>query len=188
MIVHYLKIALRNMWKYKSQTLLSVLGLAVGFTCFALATLWIVYEMTYDSFHKDANRMYVVYVPSPFSPTGYVRGTNNPMASYLKETFPEIDDAIPLTPSYPGTKITVEGVELPALIIRVDSTFFGMFDVKILEGNRDFLTPGSKHIAITWEKARQLFGNEHPKGKTITFDYDELTICAIVSDMSKRSN
>ena len=49
MINHYLKIALRNMWQYKTQTLISVMGLGVGFTCFALATLWIVYEMTYDN-------------------------------------------------------------------------------------------------------------------------------------------
>ena len=45
MLIHNLKIAFRNMRKYKNQTLISVLGLAVGFTCFALATLWIRYEI-----------------------------------------------------------------------------------------------------------------------------------------------
>ena len=60
MITHYLKIALRNMRKYKSQTLISVIGLAVGFTCFTLATLWIRYEMSFDSFHKNAEQIYVV--------------------------------------------------------------------------------------------------------------------------------
>ena len=48
MFLHYLKIAFRNMRKYKNQTLISVLGLAVGFTCFALATLWIRYEIGFD--------------------------------------------------------------------------------------------------------------------------------------------
>ena len=176
------------MWKYKNQTLISVFGLAVGFTCFALATLWIVYEMTFDNFHKNAKQMYVVYQPDIFSSTGYSRRTMYLLAAYLKETFPEIADAISLTPSYSGTKITVEGVELPALIIRADSSFFGMFDIKIVEGSREFLTPGSKQIAVTWEKARQLFGNEHPIGKTVTFNDEELTISAIVSGMSKRSN
>jgi len=32
MITHYLKIAFRNMLKYKNQTLISVIGLAVGFS------------------------------------------------------------------------------------------------------------------------------------------------------------
>ena len=100
MLHHYLKIAFRNMWKYKNQTLISVLGLAVGFTCFALAMLWIRYEMTFDSFHKNAKQMYVVYTPpSTFSPTGS-RSTVNPLANYLKETFPKIADAISIVLDY----------------------------------------------------------------------------------------
>ena len=46
MIKHYLKVAFRNLAKYKTQTLVRIIGLAVGFTCFALSVLWIRYEMT----------------------------------------------------------------------------------------------------------------------------------------------
>ena len=60
MIKHYLKVAFRNLMKYKTQSLVSIIGLAVGFTCFALSVLWIRYEMTYDNFHKGANRIYLV--------------------------------------------------------------------------------------------------------------------------------
>ena len=94
LLFHYIKIAFRNMWKYKIQTLISVIGLAVGFTCFSLGMLWVRYEMTYDSFHKNARQMYVVYKPNVFSSTGYSRTTNYPLASYLKETFPEVSDAM----------------------------------------------------------------------------------------------
>ena len=52
MITHYLKVAFRNLVKYKTQTLISIIGLSVGFTCFALSVLWIRYEMTYDNFHE----------------------------------------------------------------------------------------------------------------------------------------
>ncbi|MCL2728235.1 MAG: ABC transporter permease [Bacteroidales bacterium] len=186
MLHHHLKTALRNLRKYPIQTLISITGLAVGFTCFALAMLWIVYEMTYDSFHKNAKQMYVVYRPDIFNPTGHSRKTVNPLAAYLKETFPEIAEATPLIPSYPGSKISVEGVESPAFIIRADSSFFSMFDVKILEGNRDFLIPGGHKFAITEEKARQLFGNEDPIGKTI--NNGAVEICAVVSGMSRHSN
>ena len=48
MITHCLKVAFRNLVKYKTQTLISIIGLSVGFTCFALSVLWIRYEMTYD--------------------------------------------------------------------------------------------------------------------------------------------
>ena len=37
MIYHYLKIAFRNLIKYKTQSIVSIVGLAIGFTCFALS-------------------------------------------------------------------------------------------------------------------------------------------------------
>ena len=33
MIYHYLKIAFRNLIKYKTQSIVSIVGLAIGFTC-----------------------------------------------------------------------------------------------------------------------------------------------------------
>ena len=67
MIRHYLKIACRNLLKYKTQSIISILGLAIGFTCFALAVLWIRYEMTYDTFHEGFDRIHLVYQKSALS-------------------------------------------------------------------------------------------------------------------------
>lgn len=60
MLKHYLLIAIRNLLKYKTQSIVSIIGLAMGFTCFALATLWIRYEMTYDNFREGAERIFLV--------------------------------------------------------------------------------------------------------------------------------
>ena len=54
MIVHYLKIAWRNLLKYRTQTAVNIVGLAVGFACFALSLVWIRYELTYDRCHLDS--------------------------------------------------------------------------------------------------------------------------------------
>jgi ABC-type multidrug transport system fused ATPase/permease subunit len=190
MFKHYLTVAFRNLWKYKSQTLISVVGLAVGFTCFALATLWIRYEMTYDSFHKNADRIYCVSKlgASIFDPNETTRILPYQLAAYLEETFPEISHAIPITPYYLFDKIKIEEVEYPAHVFRIDSTFFNMFDVKIVAGNRDFLIPKGHKAAITREKALQLFGKEDPIGKTFKRWSEEWTICAIITGLPKRSN
>jgi len=189
MFLHYLKIAFRNMRKYKNQTLISIISLAVGFTCFALATLWIRHEMTFDSFHKKAGQLYVVYTPSGFSQSGYSRiATPHQMAPYLKNTFSEIANATLLIPARNEEKLTVEGVEFPALFIQADSSFFTMFDMKILEGSRELMFSDFRNLAITSEKARQLFGDESPIGKTVYRWGDEFTISAVVSGMSKQSN
>ena len=65
-------------------------------------------------------------------------------------------------------------------------TVISVIDVKILEGSREFLVPGSAKFAITREKALQLFGNENPIGKTI--NNETIEICAVVSGISKQSN
>ena len=52
MIQHFFKIAFRNILKYRTQSIISIIGLAVGFTCFALANLWIHYDTTYDAYHE----------------------------------------------------------------------------------------------------------------------------------------
>ena len=132
--------------------------------------------------------MYVVYRPDTRTQTGYSRITPALLSTYLKETFPEIADATTLSQSLPGRTIRFEDVNIPALIIGVDSSFVRMFDIQILEGNREFLTPGSKKFAITREKALQLFGNENPIGKTVFLPAGPSTICAIVSRMSKQSS
>jgi cell division protein FtsX len=186
MIKHYLKVAFRNLWKYKYQTLVSVIGLAVGFACFAMATLWIRYEMTYDSFHKNAGRLYCVVSPDGFSPHLVSREGSCLMAGYLKSTFPEIANATPLLPE--NENFESEGISLKADFLGTDSSFFSIFDVKVIDGNMDFLIPENKIIAITTEKARQLFGDESPLGKTIKRRGNDYTIGAIVTGLPKRSN
>ena len=61
MIQHYCKIAFRNILKYKIQSIISIIGLAVGFTCFALSNLWIHYEITYDKFYEGVERTHLLY-------------------------------------------------------------------------------------------------------------------------------
>lgn len=60
MITHYLKVAFRNLVKYKTQTLISIIGLSVGFTCFALSVLWIRYEMTYEPSYPKVRIKWVI--------------------------------------------------------------------------------------------------------------------------------
>ena len=52
MLHHYIKIAFRNLLKYKLQSFICIVGLAIGFTSFALSSLWIRYELTYDTLGK----------------------------------------------------------------------------------------------------------------------------------------
>ena len=58
---HSLNLALRNLAKYKLQTLISVCGLTIGFVCFALSVSWIQYEKHYDANTPDVERICMPY-------------------------------------------------------------------------------------------------------------------------------
>ena len=85
------------MRKYKTQNIISIIGLAVGFVCFAFSALWIRYEMSYDSFHAKADRIYRVQFAMHKWETSDVKsfeiepGTPYPLANFLKTNFPEIE-------------------------------------------------------------------------------------------------
>jgi ABC-type antimicrobial peptide transport system permease subunit len=188
-IKHYLKISFRNLWKYRYQTLVSVAGLAVGFACFAIATFWIRYEISFDSFHKNADRMYCVYRPFMFVPSGQARHNPYPLAGYLEKTFPEIVRATAIMPVTEDLEIEFNSAVYTANLLGVDSMYLEMFGVKVIEGSMDFLSArGINGIAVTKEKALQMFGNESPVGKTLKIEGEEYTVHAVVTGLPGHSN
>ena len=88
MIFHYLKVAIRNLLAHKTQTFVSLFGLAIAFACVSLATYWNHYERTYDSFQENADRIFRIrYFDTARG--GVQDGTPYPLHLYLKENYPE---------------------------------------------------------------------------------------------------
>lgn len=176
MVSHYLKIALRNLWKYRTQSLISLVGLAVGFVCFALATLWIRYEMTYDTFHKDSDRIYLVErnYESFFSTFFF----SYLLAPYLEETFPEIEEACSV--QFWDVNIKKEGVEYEGKTLFVDTISSRFFDIQAIEGNKDYMIPHSKSIAVTENFGRKVAPDGDIIGSKVLIQGKEYTVCAVV--------
>ena len=185
MILHYLKIAFRNLTKYKTQTIISVIGLAVGFVCFALSTLWIRYERSFDRFHPNAEHLYITY--STGGVFGRGMGLTAPYAyeAYVRATFPEVRNATTMFTGEPQY-LEFEHTFAPFRKLRIRENFFDMFDIRILQGQLPFYS--HTNIAISARRAQQLFGNENPIGKTAMLHNTEFTITAVVSDWAGPSN
>src|ERR1700733_12408577 len=60
MILHYIKIALRNLSRQKVLAFINVFGLSVGIACFSLFLLYAINEFSYDRFHQNGNEIYRV--------------------------------------------------------------------------------------------------------------------------------
>ena len=186
MIKHYLKVAFRNLAKYKVQSIVSILGLAVGFVCFALSTLWIRYEMTYDTFHEGAERIYLVRAHYAHEPGKISNSTPYPLADYLQKGNPEIE-AMAST-SVQKVKFRVKDTEKDVVSAAADSVLMNFFNIRVLRGTVNFLKGTNGEIAITEEFSKRIFGEEEALGREVEVSGHASKVGAIVSGWSSHSN
>ena len=186
MLYHYIKIAFRNLLKYKLQSFICIVGLAIGFTSFALSSLWIRYELTYDTFRKDADRIYYVRMESETDDQGLSSVTPYPLARYLKETFPEIEESC--NTSAWKTDFLYNEKKYESFDMVMDSAAEHMFEIELISSSRDFMIPKSNKIAITDKLAKEVFGTKDPLGEKLKIWSDDMEICAIVKSQDQHSN
>ena len=187
MIKHYLKVALRNLLKYKTQSIISILGLAVGFVCFALSAFWIEYESTFDHYRKDVDRLYMVRTNDGLAEGKISSRCTFVFGNYLKENFPEIEIAAPF--NIGRKRIEVNGMHEEVMFSSADSVWMNLMDIRIIEGSRNFMDPkNNAEVGITRELARKWFGTESPLGKEIKTSRRTKTIGAIVEADQSHTN
>lgn len=188
MIYHYLKIAFRNLIKYKTQSIVSIVGLAIGFTCFALSALWIRYEMTYDNFHEGAERIYLAGSKFELQGDGFSYYSSGLLADYMMKNCPEVEKACHL--SKEGIKpIEYEKNVYHTWQLEVDSNFISIFNITVTDGANHLKLEGEQ-IAITDRMAKHIFGKESPIGKRLLFPNrgnTEMTIVAVVKSWKGHS-
>ncbi|WP_329903806.1 ABC transporter permease [Porphyromonas pogonae] len=128
MFTHNLSMAWRNLRKYRVQSIISIVGLAIGFTAFSFTLSWINYQQSYDAHIQDKDRIYLlIQDKSVGSVIGDVSHTQMPLANYLEQNFPEIEAATALR-TYPQTfKLNDRDSIIDADIASVDSSFFKVF-------------------------------------------------------------
>lgn len=90
--------AFRNLKKHKAYSLINILGLAVGLSAAVLILLYLQFELSYDRFHQNADRIYRVAVKS-YQEGKYARDTyvfTPPIGEDMKKDFPEVEDFVRL--------------------------------------------------------------------------------------------
>ena len=93
MFGHYLKIAIRNIAKYKTQSIIVILSIALGMVFCSLTLMWIRYERSYDSFHRDAEDIYLLMSKKPNTAgEDFSAYSSYPEGAYLAEKYPQIKE------------------------------------------------------------------------------------------------
>lgn len=164
MIKNYLKIAIRNIMRHKAFAMINIAGLTIGMTCSILILLWVRNEMSYDTFHANANKLYrVVCNVAQFK----AAVTPYPVVQELQAKAPGIKRVIRMQPAYSVVfqKDDHRFEEKDGLY--VDSTFLQSFSFPLVKGDRNAALLRSDGILISEDMAVKYFGKEDPVGKVL---------------------
>jgi putative ABC transport system permease protein len=185
MLKNYFKTAFRSLIIDKGFSFINMVGLAIGMAAAILIMLYIFHELSYDKFHKDYDRIYRVAVNGRMSGDFFeVAVTPAPMASSLKNEFPEVESSVCMRQmSQEALFRRDEHVFFESDVYYADSMFFRIFDFEPLIGDIQTALYEPFSMVITQTIARKYFGNENPMGQVIQLnDQFSFKVTAVIQD------
>ncbi|HZB13453.1 MAG TPA: ABC transporter permease, partial [Chryseolinea sp.] len=92
MLQNYLLIAFRSLRKNKGHAVVNVTGLALGITCSIVIFLIVRFELSYDNYHPEGDRIFrVVTEYTKSEPYGHASGTTYPLPEAMRQDFADLD-------------------------------------------------------------------------------------------------
>ncbi len=191
MIKNYFKIALRNLWKNKTFSVINIVGLTTGLTCCLLMTLYLQHELSYDKFQKNGDR--VVRVIMEYSTNGGELRSGNFTSTKVfpsfKKNFPEVEDGVRMSGATALVKYK-DNIFSEKKFLFADSTFFTVFpSFTLLKGDPKQVLKAPKMIVISETAAKKYFGTEDPIGKNLQLGsrQDNYMVTGIAKDCPSAS-
>jgi ABC-type antimicrobial peptide transport system permease subunit len=189
MIHNYILIALRSLKKNRGHAIINILGLALGITCSIVIFLIVRFELSFDNFHADADRIYRVVTEFTKSETpGYNSGTTYPLPVALRQDFPDLEyvtiidnNLDPPVITIPRDNGTVDRFKEKGVVF-VDPEYLKIFSYQWIEGNDNALQ-NEKTVVLTESTAKKYFGNSMAINKVINFNNQfDVTVTGVVKD------
>lgn len=183
--------AIRAMRKQGGYVLLNVCGLAIGLVSFLFIALYVVHERSYDRFHKNYENIYRLKIVGRMSGGKLDQAvTAAPMAKAMVNDYPEVLVATRLTRMgawlihFGENRFNEDGV------LFADSTFFRVFDFKLLKGDPKTALERPKSLILTEEYAKKYFGDQDPMGQQMSLEADSnlFTVTGVVQDIPSNSH
>ena len=195
MLKNYFKIALRNLRKNPGYSFINIFGLALGMGVSILILLYVQYEMSYDAYHDNSDR--IVRVSREwFNQNGesslHLGHVAPPFGPLLESDFDET------------VEVAVRFLQISPLMRYEDKSFvenrfffadpeiFEVFSWKMLKGDPATALTFPDGIVLTESTAEKYFGEEDPMGKSLELEFQgtqmPFQVKGIVEDVPSNSH
>ncbi len=179
----YLKVTLRKIRQNKAYSAINIIGLATGIACCLFILLYVLFELSFDRFHKDVDRIYIVGQDRK-SEAGreLVLGNFPLLAPTLKDRYPQLKSAGRINQGW------ITQVKYKDKIFKEDSLWDadpGIFDVlsiPFIQGDPQTALERPNTAVMTKSFAQKYFGDLDPLGEIVTIGEREYEVTGVVQD------
>ncbi|MEM6630788.1 MAG: ABC transporter permease [Bacteroidota bacterium] len=198
MFIHHAKTALRFMRKERIYSMIKIGGFSLGVAASLLLFLFLLYELSYDSYipeNQDVYRVTMTYLEGED-----ITGVDfpAPFVDVLRNDYPEIEQAGRFTmPVFlKGARNLIrqeEGVEnfYEEKVSFADQEFLDIIQAPMVYGDRSTALSRPYTIVISQSKAEKYFPGVNPVGKTLIVNDNEeqpYTIGGVMEDFPSNSH
>jgi putative ABC transport system permease protein len=181
-----LKIALRNLWKNRSSSLINISGLAIGLASCLLLLLYVSYEWDFDKQAKDETNIYKVMVNFD-GPAGSISGTGpqtpNTVGPALKNAYPDIKTMSRIDGG--DSRLIANGRNsFKKRGLFADAGILKIFDYDFIAGDQKTALDAPNNVVLTESTAKLLFGTADVLNRSVRFDDKvNLKITGVIRDL-----
>lgn len=185
MVKNYFLIAWRNILRQKGYAGINIIGLAIGVAACLLILQYVSFELSYENFHENKDRIYRVQqdrfnkgkLSTQWAAGAYAVGNS------FKDAIPEIEEYVKLVPR---DAVTAEVNNQPVKIKKVfyaTNSFFTIFTYPLTAGDKKTALTEPFTAAISETTAQTLYGTTNAVGKRLTLNRRrDYTITAVFKD------
>jgi putative ABC transport system permease protein len=195
MLRNYAVISYRNAIKNPGFSLIALLGLAVGLSCFILILAYVRFEMSYDSFHEKHDRIYRIISTdsSPQMNASVFRAYNaDPLAASLRNDYPEVLQVARFYPFRNTAVLKAADKAFTESGYFTDGSLLDILSFPLLRGDRSKVLSAPGSIVLTETTAQKLFGDKDPIGQLVSFrmrrGQADLNVTGVVEDPPRNSH
>ncbi|MEM8970406.1 MAG: ABC transporter permease, partial [Bacteroidota bacterium] len=174
MLKNYLTIIYRNFRRQPFQSGLNLFCLALSITATLLMLLYINFELTYDQFHQQADRVYRIETQG-IQTRDQLREVDWPttpanLATFLEQDYSEVEATVRFYQFWQNEEVKIQyqdDVFQQEDIFAVDASVFNVFSFPLISGDTKEALTGPNKIVLSESLARQIFGEQNPVGKLV---------------------
>jgi predicted permease len=188
MIKNYFKIAWRHLQRNKSYAFINVAGLTLGITCSILIFILVRFQLSFDNFHPDNDRIYRVVTDIHHDNISYSSGTPSPLGKALRDEY-TFAEKLARARTFDNTLVSISDgkenrkfVEKQGLTL-VEPEFFDIFRFPLVKGERSAIASPNT-VFITEKLAHKYFPGKDAIGQTIRIENSlSCTVAGILKDL-----